>query len=255
MLHVPTLLLATTLTPANTPWQRLQPKTRLLCGLLWVLGLTLIPAGNWGLYALYTLILGLVIRITQVSAHQIARHLQVEIPLVATIVLSVLFGGQGQVLMRWGWLMIGDQALVHTLSLMLKLILSLLFWKIITLTTAPFPLIQALRTLGCPELVVSIAAMMLRYTELLVQEQLRMQQAILARGCKPSTLSWQVWGNLLGVLFLRSYGRGERISQAMQARGFTGHLIVDNMQPWQLIELLALSSLSGLVLGTALCIR
>ena len=61
----------------------------------------------------------------------------------------------------------------------------------------------------------------------LVEQAVRMGHARDARGI-PASLSRraQVAGHMIGVLFLRSWERAERVGQAMTARGFTGTLPV-----------------------------
>jgi cobalt/nickel transport system permease protein len=96
--------------------------------------------------------------------------------------------------------------------------------------TTPFhDLVDALRELRLPRILVAIISFMYRYSAVLADEAARMTRARDARSADPSgrgggTLRWRasVTGRMVGSLFLRAYERSERIYAAMQARGFEG---------------------------------
>jgi cobalt/nickel transport system permease protein len=99
--------------------------------------------------------------------------------------------------------------------------------------TTPFhALVDGLRELRLPRIMVAIISFMYRYLDVLAGEAGRMSRARAARSAAaPSgrgggTLRWRasVTGHMVGSLFLRSYERSERIYAAMLARGFDGEL-------------------------------
>ena len=96
--------------------------------------------------------------------------------------------------------------------------------------TTPFPdLVEALRRLRVPRLLVAIIGFMYRYLAVLSGEASRLNRARLSRsavvaGRSGGSIRWRagVVGGMVGSLFLRSYERSERVYAAMQARGFDG---------------------------------
>lgn len=98
--------------------------------------------------------------------------------------------------------------------------------------TTPFPeLVEALRRLRVPRLLVAIIGFMYRYLAVLSGEAGRLNRARQSRsavveGQGGGSIRWRagVVGGMVGSLFLRSYERSERIYAAMQARGFDGEL-------------------------------
>jgi cobalt/nickel transport system permease protein len=99
--------------------------------------------------------------------------------------------------------------------------------------TTPFhDLIDGLRALRLPRIMIAIIGFMYRYLEVISDEATRMNRARAARSADAGdwraggTLRWRgaVTGNMVGSLFLRSYERSERIYAAMQSRGFDGEL-------------------------------
>jgi cobalt/nickel transport system permease protein len=99
--------------------------------------------------------------------------------------------------------------------------------------TTPFhELVDGLRQLRLPRIMVAIISFMYRYLAVLSDEAGRMLRARASRsggreGSRSGgSLRWRaaVTGRMAGSLFLRSYERSERIYAAMQARGFEGTL-------------------------------
>jgi cobalt/nickel transport system permease protein len=92
-------------------------------------------------------------------------------------------------------------------------------------TTEVPDLLRGLERLRTPRLLTQIAAFMVRYLEVVAGEVGRQRRAMTARGYDPRWL-WQLRPLTagLGVLFIRSYERGERVHAAMRARGFDGSM-------------------------------
>jgi cobalt/nickel transport system permease protein len=92
-------------------------------------------------------------------------------------------------------------------------------------TTSQRDLIAGLQRLRVPSLIITIATLMLRYVEVIVDEARRMRIARISRGHDPRFL-WQVGATArsIGTLFIRAYERGERVHIAMLSRGWSGTL-------------------------------
>jgi cobalt/nickel transport system permease protein len=110
--------------------------------------------------------------------------------------------------------------------------------------STPFPdLIDALRSLRVPAILVSIISFMYRYLAVIGEEAGRMTRARASRsagGIDPppsartgGTIRWRarVTGGMVGALFIRSYERSERVHAAMLARGFDGSLARPSLAP------------------------
>ena len=106
---------------------------------------------------------------------------------------------------------------------------------IILAASTPFPeLLQAMRAVKIPRLLVAIFGLMWRYLFVLADEALRLLRARSARsGCgDPSrekiggSIVWRarVAGGMAGSLLLRGIERSDRIYNAMLARGYDGEV-------------------------------
>ena len=123
--------------------------------------------------------------------------------------------------------------------------------------TTPFhELVDGLRQLRLPAIMVAIISFMYRYLAVLTDEAGRMARARASRSADPTergggSIRWRarVTGAMVGTLFLRSYERSERIYAAMQARGFEGefrHMHSRALEPTDIAGLVV--TLSALVI-------
>jgi cobalt/nickel transport system permease protein len=113
-------------------------------------------------------------------------------------------------------------------TILLKSWLSVQVALLLAFTTPFHELIDALRELRLPRVMVGIISFMYRYLGVLGDEATRMNRAKASRsaaapaGRSGGSVVWRakVTGSMVGSLFLRSYERSERIYAAMLARGF-----------------------------------
>lgn len=93
------------------------------------------------------------------------------------------------------------------------------------LATAPLPVtLQGLSRLGVPDIAGQMVLLSYRYLNVFRHEARRMSTGMQVRGFrKRSDLATiQAMANFLGMLFVRSFERTERVFDAMRARGYRG---------------------------------
>ncbi|MBV8883176.1 MAG: cobalt ECF transporter T component CbiQ [Chroococcidiopsidaceae cyanobacterium CP_BM_RX_35] len=226
----------------TTPWHQLAPRTRILCTVLFVFAIVLTPNGHWWTWAIYGLTAVSLLWLTQVALLVLLKRLVVEFTFIGVVLLGTLFRGGGKVLWAWGPLQITTVGLIILGSVTLKALLSLLILNILTLTTSVPALLHALVELRVPPLLVAILASMYRYIGVLNAEFNAMRRAALSRNLM-SSKRWQrlVIGNMFGSLFIRTYGRGERVYQAMLSRGYQGLPQVEKVSPGRRGDVVALT--------------
>ena len=213
-----------------TFWHSLAPRTRLLCALLMVFAIALTPNGRWWSWAIYGLgVLGVVF-FHRVTRRLLFKIMAIEFVFIGAVLLGTLFRDGGEVLWSWGILRITTEGLTVLGSVTIKSLLSLLTLNILTLTTSVPALLNALTALRVPPLLVAILASMYRYIGVLIREFQAMRRAATSRNL-PKNGVWQrlVIGNMIGTLFIRTFERGERVYQAMLARGYQGVPIVEKV--------------------------
>jgi len=222
LLHIPAFRLDVD-RQRSTVWHSLTPPTRVLCVLLLLLAIALTPNGHWSTWAVYGAGIGGVLYLSQITFWVLLKRLVVESAFVGVVLVGTLFRSEGAVLWQWGPLQVTTGGVLVLGSVSVKALLSLLLLNLLTLTTSVPDLLQALLVLRVPPLLVAILASMSRYLEVLLAEFGAMRRAALSRNLMGQR-RWQrlVIGNMIGSLFIRTYDRGDRIHQAMLARGYQG---------------------------------
>ncbi len=216
----------------STPWHRLAPRTRVLWALLFVFATALTPNGRWLTWAVYGLGLAVLILLSRVTLPVLLRRVVIESTFIGMVLLGTLFRAGGTVLWQWGWLQITTEGLMVLGSVSLKAFLSLLMLNLLVLTTSIPALLHALIALKTPPLLVAILASMYRYIGVLVDEFSTMRRAAASRNLLGNNRYQRVVvGNMIGALFIRTYERGDRIHQAMLARGYNGLPPVEAVPP------------------------
>lgn len=91
-------------------------------------------------------------------------------------------------------------------------------------------LLSSMNSLHLPDIMVNLMGFTLRYSDILSREMARMMTARKARGYVPRKSMWhsstmKVLGQTVGVLFIRSYERSERVYHAMLSRGYGGSVV------------------------------
>ena len=206
-----------------TPWHSLTPPTRLACIVVSVFAIALTPHGRWATWGVYGLAAVGLIFLSRVGLGRLLSRVGIEFAFVSVILLGTLFRPEGQVVWSWGFLQVTDAALVVLASVAIKVMLSLLLLNLLVLTTSVSDLWLALQAWRMPPLLVAIMASMYRYLQVLIREFITMKRAAQSRNLMlTNQATRQVIGNMIGSLFIRTYQRGERIHQAMLARGYRG---------------------------------
>jgi cobalt/nickel transport system permease protein len=93
------------------------------------------------------------------------------------------------------------------------------------LSTAPLPVtLYGLSRLGVPDMAGQMVLLSYRYLHVFTHEARRMTAGMQARGFAKKTDmdTLRALANFLGMLFVRSFERTERVFDAMQARGYNG---------------------------------
>ncbi len=159
----------------------------------------------------------------------------------------VVFGGLG-------WLGFNLRGLFLAATIAAKAVAITLLMEPL-LSTAPLPVtLHGLSRLGAPEVVGQMVLLSYRYLHVFRHEARRMSSGMQVRGFrKRSDLqTLRAVANFLGMLFVRSFERTERVFDAMRARGYTGRFPEPATQPWTAKDLLL--SVVWLVIGTALVV-
>jgi cobalt/nickel transport system permease protein len=170
-----------------------------------ILGVGALPAryAGWGLLALPALLVIAVL--FNVALPPLLRGLLKALPFLLCLSSLALFEAQGG---------------LRFLSVFTKSLVSVGTLRVLIATTPMPELLRALRRAHVPEVLCSTVALLSRYLFLIADESRRMRRARAGRTLRESR--WAVWralGTSVGLLFVRSVQRAERVHAAMRARG------------------------------------
>ncbi|MCE7006486.1 cobalt ECF transporter T component CbiQ [Kibdelosporangium philippinense] len=205
----------------DSPVHTLAPQVKIISALAMVLCVVATPRTEYWAFAGYFLVLLVVWAIAGVPPKWFAARAMIEIPFVVLALLLPFVGG-GQRTSFLG-LSVSIEGTLAGWNIVIKGTLGVLVSLTLAASTSHRDLIAGLQRLRVPSLIITIATLMIRYVEVIVQEARRMRIARISRGHDPRFL-WQIGATArgIGTLFIRSYERGERVHIAMLSRGFSG---------------------------------
>ncbi len=196
------------------PLHRLDARIKLVATVGFILIVLCTPFGAWTALGVEGLVVAFVIGLGGIPPRELARRWLAFFVLVGFLTFMVAPANPARA--KYGlWIVASTILFKNSLALLTMLVLA---------GTTPFPnLLGALRKLGIPLVLVATLQFMDRYRFVLLDELDRMTTARRARTFRRrDSFRWSLLTGLIGMLFLRSFERAERVHGAMVARGWTG---------------------------------
>ena len=213
------------------------PRIKFVLTVAFILTTALTPPAAWPVYILLLAVVLAVAMLSELGLPYVLKRSLIAIPFVLAA-LPIIFTMEGPTLLSFDlgpWTISPSQTgLERFISIALKSWISVQA-AIILATSTPFPeLLQAMRAVKIPRLLVAIFGLMWRYLFVLADEALRLLRARSARSGKGDlthsksggSVVWRarVAGGMAGSLLLRGIERSDRIYNAMLARGYDGEV-------------------------------
>ena len=219
--------------PVDSPVHRLDPRTKILLTLLYIVAVFL--AKTFVGYALLFAFVLLCARCARIPMRVLLKSLKpLRMILILTFLLNLFFNPGEHVLVSFWVIRITRESLLQAAFFSLRLILLVLGTSILTLTTSPVSLSDALEVLLSPLKKIhfpahELAMMMtiaLRFIPTLLEETDKIRKAQMARGADFET------GNLIArakamipllvPLFVSAFRRAGELALAMESRCYHG---------------------------------
>ena len=218
--------------PGDTPAHKLDPRTKIILVILYIVAL--FQAKNLLTYALMAVTFVLCARVSKVGARALLKGLKPVVIIVLFTGFLNLFFTPGETLFELGFLRLTDQGVYNALRMVVRIMLLIMGTFLLTYTTSPIALTDALERMLNPlkklhvpvhelAMVMSIA---LRFIPTLIEETDKIMSAQKARGADFES------GNLiqkaralvpvLVPLFVSSFRRANELAMAMEARCYRG---------------------------------
>lgn len=216
-------------------------RVKLVTALGFIFALASIPPGKWLAFGAMLALVWFAAGVSGVGLARVLLRSLVALPFIL-IALPTVFTRAGMPLFEIDLALFTATATREGLeffaSVLLKSWGSVTAAVVLTATTPALRLLEALRALRMPAILVAIVMLMYRYLFVLVDEAQRMMRARAARSAavgrqSGGTLIWRAKsaGGMAGSLFIRTLDRSERIYMAMLARGYDGSLRMRSAPP------------------------
>ena len=219
--------------PGNSIIHRLDPRFKLVITLLFII--MLFSGGNavcLGIGAVYT---AAVLLLSGIPLKMYWKSVKPLLPfLIITACLNLMFVRSGEVLWEWKALKITDAGLNISLFMIIRIVLLIMGSSVLTYTTSPITLTDAIERLLSPlkklKFPVHELAMMmsiaLRFIPTLIEETDKIMSAQKARGAEIDSGSFgQRAKNLAAILvplFVSAFRRADELATAMECRCYHG---------------------------------
>ena len=219
--------------PVDSPVHRLDPRTKLILTILFIVGIFLVSN-----FSGYTLVLGFIYfaaRMAKIPFKMLMRGIRpLRMILIITFLLNLFFTAGEQVLISFWVIRITGEAVRQAVFYSLRLVFLVLGTSLLTLTTSPVALSDALEILMGPLKKIhfpahELAMMMtiaLRFIPTLLDETDKIMKAQMARGADFES------GNLISrtkamvpllvPLFVSAFRRAGDLAMAMESRCYRG---------------------------------
>ncbi len=200
---------------------RLPPESKILALVAFALVVVATPGAAWPAYLVdATLLVGVAV-LARLDPRSLLRRGVVEVPVLVFVAILPFVAADPRV--EVAGLQVSQTGLAAAGTLLAKATLGIFAALILAGTTDARALLGGLERLRLPATLVAILSFMLRYVSIMIDDLRRLRLARLARGGTPRGHLAAVAGGV-GLLFVRGYERGERVQQAMIARGYRGRM-------------------------------
>lgn len=218
--------------PTKSFMHRLDPRTKILCTMIFIVGIFL--ADTWVAYGVVTAFVLLGIALSNLPLSLVWKAVKpLWIIIVFTMVIHV-FTTPGMLVWQWGWLHVTEEGLRQGAMMTMRLVYLISFSALLTYTTSPIvltdgieQLLNPFRGIGVPAH--ELAMMMtiaLRFIPTLLQETERIMKAQKARGADFESGNLIRRGKalvpLMVPLFVSAFRRADELATAMEARCYRG---------------------------------
>jgi len=193
----------------KTPLHSVRPKAKAIFYFIILVAIVFSPIEHSFLFLSYGIFVALLIIISKIPLKFFLKRIIQILPFIVIISLASLFR---------------KDANQCFLSCTTKSFLAVSLTLVLSATTKFTQLLEALKELRVPSLFIRILSFMYRYSFLLEDEFLRTKRAYESRAAdsRNNFRKARAFGNIIGVVFVHTYERAERIYLAMCARGYNG---------------------------------
>ncbi len=219
----------------RSPLHNIDPRLKIIISVGFILFVIFTPPTSLWAFVAYGILLALLTILSKVPLRFMLMRSLVIIPFVLMVAIFIPFMKKGQIAGAYSFgslnLTVTYDGLFIFWNVLIKAFLSVVMVTLLVSTTKFTEFLKALERLKVPQVFVMILSFMYRYIFVITDEF-----EIMLRAKKARSIGGSRWfhiktlSNMLGVLFMKSYEKGEVVYLAMCARGYNGDIkTIDEM--------------------------
>jgi len=211
--------------------EALDPRTRLLGAVL--LAVAIVSLGSFTAKIAALAFAAALVAMARIELRLLARRLAHIEGFMAVLLVLLPLTVEGRALLSLGPLSVSDRGLERALHIVLTVNAAAMTALALLAALEPIRLGRAMAALGVSERFVRLVMFIARYHGIFGGEIRRQFDSMRARGFRASLRrsAFRAYGNLAGMILVRSIERAERVDEAMRCRGFTGRFPLRRVRP------------------------
>ncbi len=219
--------------PGDSIIHRLDPRFKIIITLVYIV--MLFTGGSIACLAVGAVFTVVAIILSKIPLKMFFRSIRPIFPfLLLTAVLNILFVRTGDIVFEWAFIKITTEGINISLFMIIRITLLIMGSSLLTYTTSPITLTDAIERLLSPlkkiKVPVHELAMMmsiaLRFIPTLIEETDKIMSAQKARGAEIDTGSFMTRArNMISILvplFISAFRRADELATAMECRCYNG---------------------------------
>ncbi|MDL2261731.1 cobalt ECF transporter T component CbiQ [Methanimicrococcus sp. OttesenSCG-928-J09] len=202
---------------------RMNPMTKVVAVLAMVISVAIVKDINMALFALLLSIL-MIIAAKLPIRFVIKRIWSPFLFILLFAAALLLSGGEGEILWSIGFLDITAESALNAALILIRATAAIIMITALLATTRFDIIVKVLYDLKMPVFLLQILMFSYRYIFVFSDELDNMRNSMAAKGFRPK-LSMRMFSsiaNMLGMLLIKSFERGDEVYRSMIAKGYTG---------------------------------
>jgi len=229
--------------------QRLDPRVKIVVATLF--SVVVAVSTQWVVLVLALALGFCIVQVAGVPMKELIRRLVPVNGLITFLWFFLPFTFEGESLFSIGPLVATREGVYYVARISIKSNAIMVVLITLIASTSIFTLGHAMYELGIPKKITHLFFFTYRYIHVMHHEYLRLVNAMKIRGFRPRTNmhTYKALAYLVGMLFVKSYERAERVYNAMLCRGFRGRLYSLSQFSMKTIDIIFLILMLAVILG------
>lgn len=214
----------------NTFIHNIHPKSKVISFFALILVASVIPHIKGAVFLFAVACFSILL--SRLPLKYVVKRLYMPVILIIFMFLILIVSYTGEPIYSIGSLYMTKEGIDFSTLILFRATSCLFFAFVLYETTRFEKIIHVLYSFKIPEILLQILVLSHRYIYVLLNELTGMLNAAVSKGfnIKLNVKSLTAIGNMIGMLIVKSYERGERVYYAMASKGYTGYIKMSDLE-------------------------